>query len=454
MPFVAVSSFSRLSVPPSRSRSIFFKTQIFLWGDISPFEDPIELWRTEEGETVLNPVAVGLPFQAEEVPELRTEKTATFDLGDGRFAATSNTSPIFTHEDTGVLVPIADEGTRDGGSYVFRHLPEDVRVRFDLTHPSVRLWQRGKGSFVIRFRANATGVIESEDSVTYQLNPSTLLRWRIEHNRIKQEIWISDHANKADLAFSITPEAGLTLERNGNDFSVTDQQHNVLFTLPGPVLLNGERKLIEKSIGISETNRFFDFSYSEEGLPETYIIDPSAGPNSLGTIEDDDTYGTYAWTDPGNASVSDNMYAVSESFNGQFSHYLKTTNFGFAVASNATINGVIFECERHRPSYNMTDYSIRLVKSGSVQGDDKSNFDYWESSEDVYYSYGGAVDLWSLTLVPGDVNASTFGVALSVAPDGATQDAIIGYVDHMRLTVYYTAGATPTKKNHQFLFID
>lgn len=435
----------------------FFQNVNIPSGDISPFEDSIELWKVEEGGKVLNPVAVGLPFHADEVPELRTEKTATFDLGNGRFAATSNASPIFTHEDSGVLVPIEEEGSEDSNSFVFRHLPEDVRVRFDLTHPSVRLWQRGKGSFVIRFRVNATGIIESEDSVTYQLNPSTLLRWKIVHNRIKQEIWVTDHSNKADLAFSITPDAGLTLEKNENDFAIRDRKSTILFTLPGPILLDAEKKPIEKNIGIGENNGYFDFSHSSEGLPEIYVIDPSAGPNTPGTMENE-AYGGVAWSNTANGAVSDDSRAtVNLPYDPMLetvstSDYLKATNFGFSVPANlASVDGVLFTSERQALNGNICDNFIYLVKNGTVSGTNHQGdcVTPWLNDTDETATYGGSTDLWGLTFTASDINASNFGVVLSANGDISGEAAI----DSMQLTVYYTAAASSTN-NNQFLFIE
>jgi hypothetical protein len=42
----------------------------------------------------------------------------------------------------------------------------------------------------------------------------------------------------------------------------------------------------------------------------------SSGPNSPGTIVDDDTIGTYSWTDVNNAKESNDSYAKTDMLEG------------------------------------------------------------------------------------------------------------------------------------------
>ena len=66
---------------------------------------------------------------------------------------------------------------------------------------------------------------------------------------------------------------------------------------------------------------------------------------SPGTVVDSDATGTVAWTNPMNATTSDNVYATISCPTG-ISHYLKATNFGFSIPTGATINGIVVEIER------------------------------------------------------------------------------------------------------------
>jgi len=161
----------------------------------------------------------------------------------------------------------------------------------------------------------------------------------------------------------------------------------------------------------------------------------SSGPNSPGTMADDATVGTVAWANPDNAKISNDAYATLD--------------------DNAN-------------SYD--EYIIKLVKNGNIEGDDKSTFATLPIV-DTYIPYGGSADLWGLVLTPADINAVDFGAVFSVSgvhfshylkatnfgfaiPANATINGIlleveqkhiafdrIAYVDHIRITVYYTVSA-------------
>jgi len=183
----------------------------------------------------------------------------------------------------------------------------------------------------------------------------------------------------------------------------------------------------------------------------------SSGPNSPGTLANDATVGSTAWTNPSNAAASDNSYAVASGI-GAFSTY-------------AGVNGTGIE-----------DGPIKLVKGGVIGGDDLSTLANYPTS-DTYLSYGGPTSLWGLSWTPADINASNFGVAVSARetkfdetvaqylkatnfgfsiPTTATINGIKvevelkadtallaahtdAYIDHIRITVYYsTTAATVT----------
>lgn len=164
-------------------------------------------------------------------------------------------------------------------------------------------------------------------------------------------------------------------------------------------------------------------------------IRSSIGPLSPGTMADDATVGTVAWTNPNNAKVSDNVYATADVTTGP-----------------------------------ACDNSIKLVKGGVISGTDLSAGAGYPTS-DAYTSFGSSSNLWGLSLVPGDINASNFGVAVSAKksdgsvithylkatnfgftiPTGAIINGVvveverynnalssIGNIDHIRITVYYT----------------
>ena len=171
----------------------------------------------------------------------------------------------------------------------------------------------------------------------------------------------------------------------------------------------------------------------------------TAGPNAPFTAANDTAVGAVNWGAVNEAKTSNNAYATVGVSSTVQSNYLKVTNFGFAVPSGATINGITVSIDRKSngsgPSNYVKDTIVKLVKGGTVSGDDKADtVTRWPSTE-ATQTYGGAADLWGLTLTDTDVNASTFGVVLS-----ATLYLHFGknypsaFVDYISITIDYTEG--------------
>ena len=164
-------------------------------------------------------------------------------------------------------------------------------------------------------------------------------------------------------------------------------------------------------------------------------------PVAANTVVDDAAVGTIAWQNPSNASGSEDAYATAAVGT---SHYLKATLAADTrVPTDATVTGVEVLIERSAINdfpytfpfdfgLNVTDNIVRLVRGGTVVGDDKASGDQWPGM-DVVRSYGGSTDLWGTTLTPAQVNASDFGVVLS-----ATVTVAQARVDQIRITVHYT----------------
>src|SRR5690606_26209945 len=79
-----------------------------------------------------------------------------------------------------------------------------------------------------------------------------------------------------------------------------------------------------------------------------------------------------------------------------------------------------------------SDNIVKLVKGGSVVGDDKSSGSW--PIELAPELYGGPTDLWGTSLTPAEVNASDFGVVLSAT---VGSDAV-AYVAHIQIKVFYS----------------
>jgi hypothetical protein len=168
----------------------------------------------------------------------------------------------------------------------------------------------------------------------------------------------------------------------------------------------------------------------------------TAGPNSPGTLADDASFGSVAWTNPGNAAASDNSYAtVTATSATVLSHWLKATNFGFNIPAGSTVTNVKVEVERNYSGDTQAiDNGIKLVKGGVVSGNDKKNGAgvAWPGA-DAYAVYDFATDGtgWNVALTDSDVNAANFGVVFSASVTSALGPST-GSVDHVRITLTYT----------------
>lgn len=172
-------------------------------------------------------------------------------------------------------------------------------------------------------------------------------------------------------------------------------------------------------------------------FPEIVNSD-SSGPNSPATTADDSGTGTATWSDTGNITTSNDTRATVSIDSSNSSHYLKATNFGFSIPAGATINGIVVEWEKGGGGGFDTDNAVRIVKGGTIGSTDKSSLTAWPSS-DTYASYGSSSDVWGETWTADDINATTFGAAISVKTTAALAGPTI---DHVRITIHYTTGIT------------
>lgn len=168
----------------------------------------------------------------------------------------------------------------------------------------------------------------------------------------------------------------------------------------------------------------------------------SQGPNNCSTGADDASVGTQAWSSPTNIQgASDSSYAqISNGVTNLTSHYLKATNFGFSVPGGATIDGIVVEWRGvafFGAPYDAQDSGVRIVKGGTIGSTDLSSGTNWPYSY-AYRTYGSSSNLWGETWTDSDVNGSNFGAAISLF--GA--NGLIFNMEHVRITVYYTAAAS------------
>lgn len=181
----------------------------------------------------------------------------------------------------------------------------------------------------------------------------------------------------------------------------------------------------------------------------------SSGPRSPTTTADESLGGvlgnwanrTYVMTEDGNCAAQGGSYTGEG-----FTNYVKTTNYGFNVPSNATINGIVVEVKKFRyqaapPDQTCKDYSVKMVKGGTTSGTDKASASAWGTSL-AYATYGSSSDLWGLSWSPSDINSTGFGVSFSASIPNASPSTTYAYVDHIRITVYYTISGPANIKSY------
>lgn len=186
--------------------------------------------------------------------------------------------------------------------------------------------------------------------------------------------------------------------------------------------------------GLAHTNEYLAVAL-EQGLNSQI---GTQTPTSLtGTGANDATIGTQAWLNPTNITTDDTdnaSVALNGSAGTPTSQYLTATNFGFSVPVGATILGVTASFNRKRDALGgvVSDNAVKLVKGGTVTGDNKAG-QSWSTTQSTQ-TYGGPIDLWGTGLTVADVNASNFGVAISATAFNPSTALIYG----VYVTVYYS----------------
>lgn len=173
------------------------------------------------------------------------------------------------------------------------------------------------------------------------------------------------------------------------------------------------------------------------------------GPNlpSTGASSSRGGFEGGAWTNPGNITLDDGSVAnASLSASDDWSPYLKGTNFGFTIPTDSTIRGIKLDINRKNNGFPAIDETIKLVKGGTVVGDNKASATSYPASLTVQ-SYGGTDDLWGTTWTYSDINSSGFGAVLSFTQNGMSSASAA--VDSYKITVYYFP---PSGGNQGFFF--
>lgn len=168
----------------------------------------------------------------------------------------------------------------------------------------------------------------------------------------------------------------------------------------------------------------------------------SAGPQDAGNGASVTGVGNITWNNPGNAIsiLPAGAYATATLNTGlRTSYYLQTTNYGFSIPFNATINGITLTIGRFEDNttngVDVRDVGVNLLKNGIITVTNKADsLTDWPKTTVTPATYGNSTDLWGETWTPADINASNFGVSLYVK----SANNRIASVDYMIVSVTYT----------------
>ncbi len=177
----------------------------------------------------------------------------------------------------------------------------------------------------------------------------------------------------------------------------------------------------------------------------------TAGPNTAGTAAQDSA-GTISWSNVNNSKVEDGVLAtaapVGPGGGGGIANQLKSTNFGFALPSNAIIDGIKLEIKAQADIFSTPN--VHLLWSGGATAQNATANPGWTSGL-AWLTYGGSTELWGRTWTAAEINASSFGADMSAFPGTGTWT--IG-VDSVRITVYwhYSNDVSPANVPKRYLY--
>lgn len=170
--------------------------------------------------------------------------------------------------------------------------------------------------------------------------------------------------------------------------------------------------------------------------------------SAFSTFVEDNSIGNVAWNNESNAASSNDSHATTNAMAlNNISYYLKCTNpSSLSIPTGATITGIRISIERKAliggSPVSLRDYSIRLVKGGTIQGDNKADTVTDWPSADASVNRGGDGELWGLTWLYTDFG-SGFGVAISCK--NHTSASTFGYIDYVSVTVYFELSTIQTE---------
>lgn len=165
-----------------------------------------------------------------------------------------------------------------------------------------------------------------------------------------------------------------------------------------------------------------------------------SGPNNGAQFTNDGTGA--AWVNPSNAQTSNSVYTTVTAARRMVvdSGGLVCSHFDFSIPAGSVIDGIKLELQRKYAGGggSVTDLGVSLTKDASSPTGSTSDSNAWTTSL-AYYTWGGPTDLWGETWTPAEINDDGFGSINSATVGAGALASCVAYIDHVRITVYYTA---------------
>jgi len=152
-----------------------------------------------------------------------------------------------------------------------------------------------------------------------------------------------------------------------------------------------------------------------------------------------------AWINENRVATSDNSYASFGNLAdvpNSHTDYLIASNFQFMLTDGITITGIKVVVECSDPNQRTSDYSVRIIKMGTMGSQEKALGTAYPSS-DGNLVYGGSNDLWGEgSWIHKEIDDPSFGVAIAAQRNGSG-GTTAGQIDNVTITVYYTLVTLP-----------
>lgn len=165
------------------------------------------------------------------------------------------------------------------------------------------------------------------------------------------------------------------------------------------------------------------------------------GPNSpsAAVVIPDTLYS--ASSGANNVLTSNNVRSSCQFFNpSNQCQWIRTTGYGFTIPSNATIQGIQVDLEAYfSTALNSPEMVVQMLRGSKIV---QQRLTGKNKTTESYLTLGGPADTWGGQFTVADINAGDFGVQVRAYNLGGS-GSLYFYIDHVQMTVYYTAPPPP-----------